>query len=194
MLSDKNARAAREVKGQVRTEYEEGELVWLFHNLVKPGLVKKLAHLWHGPYRIAEKLSAVAYKLDINGKSPRIYPVVHISRLKPYVPRELRPTELLENVEPTEFDEALLPEDSWEPTGTNEYEVQTILAHRYVQWTRNARQRKQYLIKWKGYVEPTWGDEADLSCGALLFEYMDRARRQARAAAAQTAEEDDCVV
>ncbi|ETO59616.1 hypothetical protein F444_22092 [Phytophthora nicotianae P1976] len=37
--------------------------------------------------------------------------------------------------------------------------------------TRYSRTRREYLIFWRGYAEPSWVDETDLSCGALLSDF-----------------------
>ncbi|OWZ15818.1 hypothetical protein PHMEG_00010465 [Phytophthora megakarya] len=52
--------------------------------LVKPGLTKKLAHRWHGSFRIKKKVEEFAFELELSNKSGyQFYPVAHISRLKP---------------------------------------------------------------------------------------------------------------
>ncbi|POM68987.1 LOW QUALITY PROTEIN: Reverse transcriptase [Phytophthora palmivora] len=44
--------------------------------------------------------------------------------------------------------------------------------------TRCGRTLREFLVHWKGYDEPTWVDEADLNCGALLYDYLrDRTNR-----------------
>ncbi|CAH0475909.1 unnamed protein product [Peronospora belbahrii] len=63
-----------------------------------------------------------------------------------------------EDVDRVNFDEAMLPEDSWEgDLEISEYEGEWIM---------------------EGYDAPSWVDEADLSCGALLQYFdLDRVRR-----------------
>ncbi|ETM97719.1 hypothetical protein PPTG_19992 [Phytophthora nicotianae INRA-310] len=41
--------------------------------------------------------------------------------------------------------------------------------------TRYGRTRREFLVFWKGYDEPSWVDEIDLNCGALLRDF-DRGR------------------
>ncbi|ETK73060.1 hypothetical protein L915_19958, partial [Phytophthora nicotianae] len=41
--------------------------------------------------------------------------------------------------------------------------------------TRYGRTRREYLVFWKGYDEPSWVDEIDLNWGALLRDF-DRGR------------------
>ena len=78
-----------------------------------------------------------------------------------------------------DFDEALLPEDSWEgDLGADEFEVDKIIDVRSGRKTRYGRIHKQYLVQWKEYSDPTWIDEADLNCGAMLQEFdRDRVSR-----------------
>ncbi|OWZ05081.1 LOW QUALITY PROTEIN: hypothetical protein PHMEG_00022891, partial [Phytophthora megakarya] len=85
---------------------------------LKPGLVKKLAHRWRGPFRVKRKVEEFAYELELPDKSGyRFYPVVHVSRLK----ADAR----------LNFDEELLPEDSWEAAAVDgEFEVEAILDDR----------------------------------------------------------------
>ncbi|GMF29743.1 unnamed protein product [Phytophthora lilii] len=71
-----------------------------------------------------------------------------------------------------DFDEVLLPEDSWETElGEDEYEVERIADVRSGWRTRYGRVHREFLVYWKGYAEPSWVDEADLNCGALLQEF-----------------------
>ncbi|POM67595.1 LOW QUALITY PROTEIN: Hypothetical protein PHPALM_16374, partial [Phytophthora palmivora] len=76
-----------------RSLFKEGDQVWLFMERVKQGLAKKLAHRWHGPFRVKRKVEEFAYELDLPDKSGyRFYPVVHVSRLKKVADAEKRPT------------------------------------------------------------------------------------------------------
>ncbi|DAZ95905.1 TPA: hypothetical protein N0F65_012616 [Lagenidium giganteum] len=112
------------------------------NELVKPGLVRKLAHLWHGPYAIEERVSEVVYRLKVDQRDTRVFPMVHISRLKPYVSRIRRPIWRAQVEGTLAFDQALLPEDSWldEDVEAGEYER-----------VRNGRRQREYLVKWVGY-------------------------------------------
>ncbi|GMF35723.1 unnamed protein product [Phytophthora lilii] len=103
-----------------RSLFKEGDRVWLYMERVKLGLVKKLAHLWHGPFRVKKRVEAFAYELELPDRSGyKFYPVVHVPRLKAANEFEDRPrTQLAPGVTEEarlDFDEELLPEDSWEP-------------------------------------------------------------------------------
>lgn len=47
---------------------------------VKPGLTHKLAHLWHGPFRILKKSDDFRNQLKIQGADYHFYPWVHVQR------------------------------------------------------------------------------------------------------------------
>ncbi|OWZ01042.1 LOW QUALITY PROTEIN: reverse transcriptase, partial [Phytophthora megakarya] len=99
----------------------------------------------------------------------QIFPVVHVSKLKLVKDFPDRPrVELtVDEADRLDFDEILLPEDSWVPDlGVDEYEVERISDMRSGKKTRF------------GYDEATWVDEADLNCGAILNTFLrERANR-----------------
>ncbi|OWZ09482.1 hypothetical protein PHMEG_00017808 [Phytophthora megakarya] len=144
---------------------------------VKEGYARKLAHLWHGPFRVAEKINEFSVKLEIAGTGYQIFPVVHGSKLKlvknfPERPRvELTVDESDRLLDRLYFDEILLPEDSWVPDlGADEYEVKRISDVRSGKKTRFGRIYREFL--------PTWVDEADLNCGAIRNAFLrERANR-----------------
>ncbi|KAE8960191.1 hypothetical protein PR002_g30301 [Phytophthora rubi] len=176
--------------------FQTGEQVWLFMERVKPGLKKKLAHRWHGPFRVKKKIEEFAYELELPDKSGyRFYPVVHVSRLKKVTDLGQRPTvplvdELSENPR-FDFDEELLPEDSWElGEDADKYEVEAILGDEMSESTSNSRAQRLFKVKWVGYDEPTWEPLANLSCGGLLFDYLRNKKRESRLQMVQVADED----
>ncbi|KAE8893646.1 hypothetical protein PF003_g22048 [Phytophthora fragariae] len=66
-----------------RSLFAPGSRVWLYMERVKPGLTKKLAHRWHGPFRIKKKVEDFAYDLELPNRSGySFYPVVRVSWLK----------------------------------------------------------------------------------------------------------------
>ena len=88
--------------------------------------------MWHRPFRVADKCGDHAVRLEIAGTPYRLFPVIHVSKLKLIKMFPERPTNLL-NVGETDrvdFDEALLPEDSWEgDLEEDEFEVEKLLMY-----------------------------------------------------------------
>ncbi|KAG6622559.1 uncharacterized protein IUM83_05307 [Phytophthora cinnamomi] len=176
--------------------FKPGDRVWLYMERVKPGLTKKLAHRWHGPFRVKKKVDEYAYELELPDRSGyRFYPVVHVSRLKAVSEFSDRPRTRL-TPEVTEgsrldFDEELLPEDSWEPDQlAGEYEVEAILDDRVPLSNSTERSVREFLVKWAGHDEPSWEPVANLSCGGLLYYYLREKRRDRRLQMVQVADED----
>ncbi|OWY95798.1 hypothetical protein PHMEG_00034110 [Phytophthora megakarya] len=64
----------KQLTDRLKEGFEVGDSVWLYLARVRPGLTKKLAHLWHGPFRILEKGSDYRYRLQIEGTEYRFYP------------------------------------------------------------------------------------------------------------------------
>ncbi|OWY95547.1 hypothetical protein PHMEG_00034423 [Phytophthora megakarya] len=176
--------------------FDEGSRAWIHMERVKPGLTKKLAHWWHGPFRIKNNVDEFAFELELPDKSDyRFYPVVHISRLKPVNEFSSRPTTQLapEIAEDSrmDFDEALLPEDSWEPGHiAGEYEVEAILDDRRPLQTGTEKSGREFKVKWIGYNEPTWEPASHLSCGGLLYDYLQRKKSEHRFQMVQVADEN----
>ncbi|OWZ11961.1 hypothetical protein PHMEG_00014944 [Phytophthora megakarya] len=139
--------------------------------------------MWHGPFRVIELIGDHAARVETSGTGYRIFPVMHLSKLKLVKAFPDRPTctLLVEEGDRVDFDEALLPEDSREtPLGEDEFEVERIADVSSGRRTRHGRIHREFQVFWKGYHEPTWVDEADLNCGALLAEFertqMNRSR------------------
>ena len=61
---------------------EGGTQVWLYLDRVKEGYTRKLAHMWHGPFRVDDLCGDYAVRLQIPGTPYRLFPVVHVSKLK----------------------------------------------------------------------------------------------------------------
>ncbi|GMF66491.1 unnamed protein product [Phytophthora lilii] len=86
---------------------------------------------------------------------------VHVSRLKPVNEYGDRPkTRLAPDITENsrlDFDEELLPEDSWEPDHlTGKCEVEAILDDRTPMSTSTERAVREFKVKWVGYDDPTW--------------------------------------
>ncbi|OWY97342.1 reverse transcriptase, partial [Phytophthora megakarya] len=168
-------RAERHNEDAGSHQIESGSRVWLYLDRVKEGYARKLAHLWHGPFRVAEKINEFSVKLEIAGTGYQIFPVVHVSKLKLVRDFPDRPrVELTVNeADRLDFDEILLPEDSWVPDlGAYEYEVERNSDVRSGKKTRFGRIYREFLVHWTGYDEPSWVDEADLNCGSMLNTFL----------------------
>ncbi|GMF48876.1 unnamed protein product [Phytophthora fragariaefolia] len=151
-----------------------------------------------------------AYELELPDKAGyRVCPVVHVSRLKPVREDNRRPTaELADGLgedDRIDFDEELLPEDSWDPeagddellpedswdpeAGDDEYVVKAILDDRWPISTGTERTQRKFYVKWRGYDDPTWEPVSNLSCGGLLFDYLLQRKRENRFQIVQVADE-----
>jgi ribonuclease HI len=174
-------------------EYKPGDAVWMYVARVKEGLTKKLAHLWHGPFRIKRKIDQHCYELELPAREGyRFYPVVHVARLKPRALTPDRPsTELSEPTLPRlDFDEELLPEDSFEPSSEADvWEVDALLDDRTQRDRKFSRIKRQFLVRWKGNYDPSWTDESNLSCPALIHDYWERKKATHRFQQVQLADE-----
>ncbi|GMF16348.1 unnamed protein product [Phytophthora fragariaefolia] len=103
--------------------------VWLYLDRVKEGYARKLAHTWHGPFRVVEVIDTHAVRLEIAGTEYRLFPIVHMSKLKPVRNFPDRPNVplVVEDQGRFDFAEALLPEDSWDTSlAEGKYEVERI--------------------------------------------------------------------
>ncbi|EGZ06604.1 hypothetical protein PHYSODRAFT_341850 [Phytophthora sojae] len=191
-ITDRADRHNEEVRPQ---SIEAGSQVWLYLDRVKEGYARKLAHLWHSPFRVAEKVNEYTMNLQIAGTDYHLFPIVHVSKLKLVRDFPDRPQIALtvDEADRLDFGEVLLPEDSWAPDrDSNECEVEKITDTRTGRRTRYGRTYREFLVHWKGYDEPDWVDEADLNCGALLHQFLrDRVNRNGLGAMQSHEEESD---
>ncbi|POM61869.1 reverse transcriptase [Phytophthora palmivora] len=168
-------RADRHNETVLPHKIEVGTQVWLYLDRGKEGYARKLAHMWRGPFRVLELVEEHAVRLEIAGTEYRLFPVVHVSKIKPLRQFPYRPKTRLtiRDQDRFDFDEALLPEDSWvRDLNADEYEVEKIVDMRSGRRTRYGRTLREFWVNWKGYDEPTWVDEVDRNCGALLYDYL----------------------
>jgi Chromo (CHRromatin Organisation MOdifier) domain len=135
---DKAIRHAQDlmIKERKFSPYKEGERVWLegtHLNTTHPTF--KLRAKRFGPFLIKEKISEVAYKLDLPPQW-RIHPVFNATQLHPYKETEIHGPNFSEPPPDVVAEE-------------EEYEVEEIRdARRF-----GCAKQLQYLIKWKGYSE-----------------------------------------
>ncbi len=60
-----------------------------------------------------------------------------------------------------------LTEDS--ASNMEEWEIESVLQHRM-----KGKQEMEFLVKWKGYIKPTWVGEHELSCPVLVEAYFSK--------------------
>ncbi|OWY90419.1 reverse transcriptase [Phytophthora megakarya] len=156
-------------------QIEDGSCVWLYLDRVKEGFARKWAHLWYGPFRVAEKINEFSIKLEMAGTGYQIFPVVHVSKLKLVKDFPDRPrTELtVDESDRLKFDEILLQEESWVPDlGSDEYVIKQISDVRSGKKMRFGRIYREFLDI------TTWVAEANLNRGAKLNAFLrERANR-----------------
>ena len=124
----------------------------------------------------------------------RFYPIVHISRLKRVKELSERPktgpVDRLDETDRFDFDEELLPEDSWVPDeASGILEVEAILDDDLPLSTSTDRTQRRFLVKWVERETPTWEPLSNLSCGGLLFDYLRQKKRGNRLKMVQVADE-----
>ncbi|POM65285.1 Hypothetical protein PHPALM_19026 [Phytophthora palmivora] len=167
--------------------------VWLYLDRVKEGYARKLAHMWHGPFRVNEVIGDYVARLEVAGTGYRIFLIIHLSNLKSVRTFPDRPKTMLttDEADRVDFNEAFLPEDSWErPLDADEYQVEEIVDVRTGRRTRYGRIHREFKVRWKGYDGSTWVDEEDLSCGALLQEFERKITDHNRFQVMQSQEEE----
>ena len=136
--------------------------------------------MWHGPFRVIDKLGDHDVRLKIARTPYQVFPVVHVSKLKLVRLFPDRPMERLRvsEADRVDFDEDVLPEHSWVgDLAEDEFEVMGITDMRSGRRTRYGRVHRQFKVYWKGHGDPSWLEEVDLNCGALIQE-RDRDRVQ----------------
>ena len=147
-------------------DFEVGDRVWVFSPKSKKGLSRKLAHNWHGPFRISRKASPVLFFLK-NSNNKKIDFAVHANRMKHFVDPNVRPI-VPENLDCEQYEPFLseedIPEDSFEPEiipidNETIFEVEKILK------LRRRKGRNEYLIKWKGFNNSSnsWEPEENIN-------------------------------
>lgn len=100
----------------VPVKYHLGHRVWVYTPRNRKGLSKKLAHNFHGPYRIVEFLFPVHCILRAMDNS-RVSTTAHVFRLNSYVSPDTRPIrQPPEIVDEPFLAEGDLPSDSFLPT------------------------------------------------------------------------------
>ncbi len=151
--------------------WKKGQEVWLeAKNLSLPYGSVKLAPRRHGPFRIEEAISPVAYRLRLPPQWT-IHPIFHASLLTPFV-------QMKEHGENYSRPPPDLIDDR------EQYKVETIRSHR----CHGKKRQLQYLVKWKGYPESdnTWEPIDHIQAPRLVKEYEQRQKKRISTAQVQS--------
>jgi hypothetical protein len=99
---------------------------------------QKLSSKFLGPFQITSAINDMAFCLELPSYL-RIHPVVHVSRLKPYVQN---------NIE----GRSLTPPSMEIADDVSEWVVEDIL------WSRHRGNTVEYLVKWEGFskIDCSW--------------------------------------
>jgi len=117
---------------------EPDSFCWLdARNIKTKRPMKKLDHKRIGPYRILEKVSTHARRLELPRALQAIHPVFQVSLLEPYIPNTI-PNRTSSPPPPVEID------------GDLEFEVQEILDSKIDKRAKTDHGLK-YLVRWCGY-------------------------------------------
>ena len=141
-------------KRQETPAFEEEELAWLLQKYVKTKRPStKLDDKKLGPFAILEKIKMLARRLNLP-VTMKIHPVFHVSLLEPFKSNPKDPK--------------ISCPDPVEVYGEEEYRVKKILDSRI--GGRGKKQRRQYLVKWKGYPSSknTWEDKKNVKKAEAL--------------------------
>ena len=125
---------------------------------------RKFRPKYIGPYRVAEKHTEVAYRLEYPGHLC-LHPVFHSYRL-----RQCKTTELL--TRPAATGKKALNKQG------DVFKVEQLLRTRTVK--RGRKNTRQYLVKWTGYPleDATWDPDANLQCDKLKRQFWAENRRK----------------
>ncbi|POM70409.1 Hypothetical protein PHPALM_13157 [Phytophthora palmivora] len=63
--SEEQTRKWNELSERLKSGFAIGDAVWLYIPKVQTGLSRKLAHMWHGPFRIDEMLDDFRVRLEV---------------------------------------------------------------------------------------------------------------------------------
>ena len=84
-LAKTNESMARSAdKHHFDVQFHSGDLVYVntAHFSLAPGLSRKLALKWVGPFAIEQVISSVAYRISLPKECGHIHPVFHVSSLR----------------------------------------------------------------------------------------------------------------
>ena len=86
--------------------YSRGDKVLIYFPKRVKGKAEKLLHCFQGPYIVLEQKGPVNYEVKFEGKA-KASDIVHVSRMKPYISREIVDEENFIHFTPENFDDEL---------------------------------------------------------------------------------------
>ena len=138
-----------------------GDMVMLStRNIKTTRPTKKLDYRFIGPYKILDKISSHAYRLQLPA-TMRIHNVFHVSLLEPH-----KPNTLADRTQP--------PPPAIKIDGNLEYEVERVVDSKI---DRRYSCTLRYLIEWSGYTGEdrfTWEPADELECHAHIRDFHAR--------------------
>jgi hypothetical protein len=147
--------------------YNIGDMVYISTKTVTSGTeIAKFKVRWIGPYKILEKRNPVAYKVDIPYEMVvnKVYPVYHVSKLKPAFTSTLQPPP-----EPTALPAEVLEQP------TREYPVHAILK----------REIRGGVVKYRvcwgppyGPADDSWENADEIEKCAALDTFLEKEQRR----------------
>ena len=138
---------------QPAISFRIGDKVWLNLKNVKTDRPSKKFDDKNSKFTVTEVINSHAYRLDT---PPGIDNVFHVSLLRPAGTDPL-PSQVVTDTQPP----AIISED-----GEEEYEVEEILQARTRKIGRGSH--REVLVKWTGYLRPTWEPLASFEDTAAL--------------------------
>ncbi len=142
-------------KRQQAPQFRVGDKVWLDLRNVRTTRPSKKLDWKNAKYTVIEAIGSHSYRLD----TPReIHNVFH--------------SNLLRSASTDPLDSQVTDDSQPEPVlvgDEEEYEIEGILDDRSIRRGRGSQ--KQYLVKWAGYIEPTWEPANALKDTAALDAY-----------------------
>lgn len=130
--------------------YKPGDWVYLNLKNVKTTRPSKKLDWLHAKYQVVREVNSHSYQLNVPG---RIHPVFHVDLLRP-APTDHLPSQRPDNTQPA----PILVD------GEEEWQVERILDEHWK--TEEGVRRKEALVKWVGYSEPTWEPIGNLQATA----------------------------
>jgi hypothetical protein len=174
-VQKRNTKVEEELGSTMRRVYRSGRLIRPDHDIVKTRLMRKLPHFGHDPHQLEGRVAEVVYRVAIDTKENRLFPLVHISRIKPIMSRTPRPREKVQVDDEFTSDEALLPEDSWYELGEgDEQEVEELIDVKHQRRKRRSINRKRI---WSNGLSTTIPRGSQRTISTVRRSYMSLTRR-----------------